>query len=93
MTDTENDIAAVKTAADLRLEEIESRLQALETENTELRKANADLYAFAKQRSEVPAESAKKEPSMSVIDEDPLPAMDYDRMERDVLAMWHLSKE
>ena len=51
---------AVKTLTDLKLESFEKRLAELEKVNTELRQANAELYAFAQaQQQAQPAQQAQ----------------------------------
>ncbi len=62
---------AVKTVTDIRIEQLEAKLtarfDALEKENAELRKANAELYAYAnslaQQNSPQPAPAPAPTPS------------------------------
>lgn len=90
---TEEGTGTVMTATDVRLEEIERKLASLESENSELRKANAELYAYAKQKEGPSLESvtAQKEPTFTTVGTDTQPTMDYDQMEKDVLRIWHLT--
>lgn len=58
----------IKTEADLRLEELSKRLDALETENRELREANKGLWAAAHPVGEQQDASATEEPSKTDVD-------------------------
>lgn len=46
----------VKTLADIRMDQLEAKLAQLEQVNAELRKANQELYAFASQKANAPAQ-------------------------------------
>ena len=46
----------VKTLADIRMDQLEAKLAQLEQINAELRKANQELYAFASQKANAPAQ-------------------------------------
>lgn len=66
-TQTTEDPAPVKTAADLKIEALEKRLDDLEKLNAELREANAGLWAAAhpapKPAQDPPAEPPASGPS------------------------------
>lgn len=60
---TGQDTEEIRTASDLRLEELTKRLDALEAENLELREANKGLWAAAH-----PAPSMMQQPESQVDD-------------------------
>lgn len=89
----------IRTASDLRLDDLARRLDALEKENRELRDANKELYAYAARSTEAPVnEGTVPDPSFSQVQtEAPVPqgpsAQDLDNMENMVLANWHLERD
>ena len=56
---------AVKTITDIRLEKMEKQLAELAQANIELRKANAELYAFVSSKAAEPAAAPAAEPEPS----------------------------
>lgn len=88
----------IRTASDLRLDDLAKRLDALEKENKELRDANRELYAYAANRSDasVNENGRQTEPSFDQV-QAPVPqdpsAQDLDNMENMVLANWHLERD
>lgn len=92
----------IRTASDLRLDDLAKRLDALEKENRELRDANKELYAYAARSSEAPVNEGtvpdQRGPSFSQVQtEAPVPqgpsAQDLDNMENMILANWHLERD
>jgi hypothetical protein len=90
----------IKTAADVKLEELAKRLDALEKENTELRSANKELYNAARTaptEQQAPAQQApaKQEPTFGEVRKEqsgPDEAA-LDRMTDGVLSIWHLDRK
>ena len=66
---------AVKTLTDIRLEKMEKQLAELAQANIELRKANAELYAFVSTNSKAaePAAAPAAEPQPTPITQDQQP--------------------
>lgn len=91
----------IRTASDLRLDDLAKRLDALEKENRELRDANKELYAYAANHEASFTENAlpdQRGPSFSQVQtEAPVSqgptAQDLDNMEDMVLANWHLERD
>ena len=95
---TEGSTEPIRTASDLRLDDLAKRLDALEKENKELRDVNKELYAYAANRGDasVNENGRQTEPSFDQV-QAPVPqgpsAQDLDNMENMVLANWHLERD
>ena len=85
----------IRTAAELKLEELTARMDKLESENRELRQANKDLYAAAREHTQTDTAGTQTDPSFTQIgqpaDTGPNEAT-MDKMEDAVFASWHLTR-
>lgn len=91
----------IRTASDLRLDDLAKRLDALEKENRELRDANKELYAYAARSSETSVTEGtvpdQHNPTFGQVQTAQGPAgptaEELNTMEDMVLANWHLERD
>ena len=84
----------IKTASDLKLEELMARMDKLEAENRELRDANKELYNAARERT-AEAPTVSNEPTFSQVGAEAQTGPDETMMETitdNVFASWHLQR-
>lgn len=85
----------IKTAADLKMEELIARMDRLENENRELRQANKDLYAAAREHTQTDTAGTQTDPTFTQIGQSADTGPDeatMSKMEDAVFASWHLTK-